>query len=57
MLEFNYKLYKKTCEEFYVDDFGVFVCHHCCHNFKDMKWLSSATAVGGVGRVVTRGEV
>jgi hypothetical protein len=31
--------------EFYVDVSGVFVCHHCCLNFKVMELLSSAAAV------------
>jgi hypothetical protein len=31
--------------EFYLDASGVFVCYHCCHNFKVMKLLSSAAAV------------
>jgi hypothetical protein len=44
-LKFNYKLYTKTCGEFYVDALGVFVCYHCYHNFKVMKLLSSAAAV------------
>ena len=35
----------QTCGEFHVDASGVFVCYHCCHNFKVMKLLSSAAAV------------
>jgi hypothetical protein len=35
----------KTSGEFYVDASGVFVCYHCCLNFKVMELLSSAAAV------------
>jgi hypothetical protein len=44
--------------EFYVDASGVFFCYHCCHNFKDIKLLSSVAEVWWVlGRVVAHGEV
>jgi hypothetical protein len=42
----------QTCGEFDVDASGVFGCHHCCHNFKVMKLLSSTAAVWWV-----RGEL